>query len=235
VPSAPALDPLSWSSVRIQPAFDGYVLASATGITIRLDDTREYIVTNWHVVSGRDANTGEPLDKKTAAIPNQLIVEHHDAELLGRWHVTTYDLLTETGEPLWRNHPAGGGPGGMDVVALPIVRPQGTRLVPFPLDLANSDAKLAVGGLAHVIGFPSGLGVAGKWPIWLTGHLATDPELDYDHRPILLIDARTRGGMSGAPVITQTDQIRLVIKRLRWRAERHEDSLAFMPAEYIQI
>jgi hypothetical protein len=34
-------------------------------MTIRRDDDREYIVTNWHVVSGRDANTGELLDKKT--------------------------------------------------------------------------------------------------------------------------------------------------------------------------
>jgi hypothetical protein len=55
-----------------------------------------------------------------------------------------------------------------------------------------------------IIGFPFGLSTAGAWPIWKTGHIASDPDLDYDDRPAFLIDATTRAGMSGSPVVLRS-------------------------------
>jgi hypothetical protein len=59
----------------------------------------------------------------------------------------------------------------------------------------------------NVIGYPLGIGAAGNWPIWITGHLASDPDFDFDRRPVILIDARTREGMSGSPVILRTKEV----------------------------
>ena len=51
-----------------------------------------------------------------------------------------------------------------------------------------------------------GASVGRNFPIWLTGTVANDPIFNYDDRPVLLVDARTRPAMSGSPVWAQTDQ-----------------------------
>jgi hypothetical protein len=61
----------------------------------------------------------------------------------------------------------------------------------------------------YIIGYLEGINVGngvliggaphGGWPIWMTGHIASDPGLDYYGRPVYLINASTGGGLSGAP------------------------------------
>jgi hypothetical protein len=36
------------------------------------DDGRLFLITNWHVVTGRDANTLNPLDIKKGGLPNHV-------------------------------------------------------------------------------------------------------------------------------------------------------------------
>ena len=55
--------------------------------------------------------------------------------------------------------------------------------------------------LVSIIGFPMGMSAFGKLPIWKTGHIASEPLLDLGEEPAFLIDATTRGGMSGSPVV----------------------------------
>ena len=58
-----------------------------------------------------------------------------------------------------------------------------------------------------VIGYPLGLTAAEGWPIWKTGHIASDPDIDFQvGRPAFLIDATTKSGMSGAPVVLRLDR-----------------------------
>ncbi len=59
-----------------------------------------------------------------------------------------------------------------------------------------------------VIGFPLGLAAAGKLPIWKTGHVASDIDINYDGKPIFLIDATTKPGMSGSPVVALVKGLR---------------------------
>ena len=54
-----------------------------------------------------------------------------------------------------------------------------------------------------IIGFPFGLASSGKFPIWKTGHIASDIDLNYKDKPVFLIDATTKPGMSGSPVIAR--------------------------------
>ena len=52
-----------------------------------------------------------------------------------------------------------------------------------------------------IIGYPLGITAHGVFPVWKTGHIASEPEIDYQDLPMFLIDATTRGGMSGSPVV----------------------------------
>jgi hypothetical protein len=39
--------------------------------------------------------------------------------------------------------------------------------------------------------------------IWKTGHIASEPETDFQGEPVVIVDSTTRPGMSGAPVIVR--------------------------------
>jgi hypothetical protein len=52
-----------------------------------------------------------------------------------------------------------------------------------------------------IIGFPLGLKNLDSLPIWKTGHIASDPNTNFNHQRLLLVDATTRSGMSGSPVV----------------------------------
>jgi hypothetical protein len=39
--------------------------------------------------------------------------------------------------------------------------------------------------------------------LWKTGHIASEPESDFMGKPVVIVDATTRPGMSGSPVIVR--------------------------------
>ena len=60
----------------------------------------------------------------------------------------------------------------------------------------------------YIIGYPFGFNVSpenGKYAIWSTGTVASDPDLNLningEQLPAFLVDAKTRHGQSGSPVI----------------------------------
>ncbi len=58
------------------------------------------------------------------------------------------------------------------------------------------------GQTVSVIGYPLGWkDVRNGLPVWKTGHIASEPEVDFEGEPRFLIDITGRPGMSGAPVI----------------------------------
>lgn len=54
------IDPLSCVSLHLECFFRGTVIGGGTGFIVVYNGTN-YLVTNWHVVTGRDPNTGEPM------------------------------------------------------------------------------------------------------------------------------------------------------------------------------
>ena len=59
-----------------------------------------------------------------------------------------------------------------------------------------------------VIGYPWGIsGSRGAIPVYKKGCIATDPIINFDGAPRLLIDCRTAEGMSGSPVIASRSGI----------------------------
>jgi hypothetical protein len=53
----------------------------------------------------------------------------------------------------------------------------------------------------YVLGYPYDINGGKELPIWKRGSIATEPSINIDNLPKILIDTATRPGMSGSPVI----------------------------------
>jgi hypothetical protein len=200
VPQPIGIDPLSGTSVYLKLYFGETQLSTATGFIVEHVGKR-FLITNWHVLSGRNPNTGKPLSAN-AGIPDEVRIAHHLKIGLGNWRFQREALLNPDGSHRWIEHPAG---HAIDVVALELKDvPDDVQIYPFNLSLANVDLRLIPAMTISVIGFPLGLRPNAFFAIWKTGHIASDPDLPYEGRPAFLIDATTKGGMSGSPVVIRT-------------------------------
>lgn len=119
----------------------------------------------------------------------------------GNWDETLpieIPILDSDGQPLWLVHPVHGQV--VDVAAIPLPQITGVSLFPVswrnPIPLAQR-----VGLPVKVIGYPFGYRINRNFPVWATGALASEPEIDVDNLPLMLIDCRTRRGNSGSPVV----------------------------------
>jgi hypothetical protein len=152
------------------------------------------------VFAGRNPDTNEILSKKTGATPDEVRVAHHQKERLGAWTFFGERLLNDDGSPRWITHPAG---QRVDVAALEVRIPSWATSYPLDLELADVDIEPYPGMQVCVIGFPLGLRENVFFPIWKTGHIASDPDIPHKGLPAFLIDATTREGMSGSPVVVR--------------------------------
>lgn len=186
------IDDLSKCSLFIELAAKGNKIANATG-SIILHKQNPYLITNRHVVTFIDPQ---------GARANELTINYHSTKGLGSWIKKIEPLYDSNGNYRWIEHPDG---NSIDVIALPLrSNDSDIRIFFFDLSLAQADMLAAPSMPVSIIGFPFGLTMAGGWPIWKTGHIASDPDLDYDQKPSFIIDATTRPGMSGSPVVLRS-------------------------------
>jgi hypothetical protein len=191
------IDPLSASSLKIEAVtITGITLSTATGFVIT-HNNQYFLVTNWHVVSGRNTFTNQVMHSSIAT-PELLHVYCHSALGLGNWNVVRIHLYKKSGAQNWLEHPFG---RSVDIVLIKLHPADDLQLYSLNLNLSETDIVPTPAMSVSIIGYPYGLSTEGLWPIWKTGHIASDPELDYNGHPAFLIDATTRGGMSGSPVI----------------------------------
>ncbi|MBC8204290.1 MAG: trypsin-like peptidase domain-containing protein [FCB group bacterium] len=189
------VNPLSTSSLLIELYDDSKKLGIATGFIIEWEN-KHYLITNWHVVTGKNPRTGE-IKMPTGNIPSYIQIWHY-YKRFGRWQKFQEELYYNN-EPRWLEHPQG---RNVDVIALPIEK-KDEDIIFYPLDLSLADTDMLpeIAMAVSIIGFPNGMTGGANLPIWKTGYIASEPELDYDGEPCFLIDATTKGGMSGSPVI----------------------------------
>jgi hypothetical protein len=196
----------------------GNTLSTATGFWYRRQPDGElFLVTNWHVVTGRKPSA--PNISETGAVPTSLHGMIHEEvgqgksadPLIHEDRVVHFELPIndEDGErPRWFEHPT--FLHRVDVVALrmgQIAHPSGKGLVlravgdPNFLDL-NPFFSTRVTDDAFVLGYPWGLrGGGDALPIYKRGTIASEPTLSQAGLPRFLIDCRTASGMSGSPVL----------------------------------
>lgn len=194
----------STKPVFIRIYYNKIELGTATGFQIH--QGHKYIVTNWHVVSGRNLISKQPLNKE-GAIPNKLIVRYKKFLDVANfeWCEDEINLVDDDGNKMWYEHPRYGNK--VDVAVIPL------ELYPKYQNCKecfNQDTRyeLDVTDNVFVLGFPLGYTVKSKdepHAVWTSGVVASDPSLNLivnnEEVPAFLIDSKTRQGQSGSPVI----------------------------------
>ena len=169
----------------------------ATGFAVKRNEAY-YIITNWHVVTARNPLNNQPIINGLSD-PNILKVWFHGQQL-GQWLRKDVQIIDTNGNKLWLEHGRG---REIDVVAIPFNVTPDIKIYDMDLTLADFDLMIYPSESVSIIGFPQGITSEGKFPIWKTGHVASDVDLDWGGKPAFLIDATTKSGMSGSPVIAK--------------------------------
>lgn len=200
---------LSWVPVRVQTRFQGKALGDATGFFYKSGDGLRFI-TNWHVVTGRHAETGLPLDTVNGSLPDSLRIrvpfhrQEADKPVKKMWWMNAEVPLyfdDQRKQPVWLEHAERGG--AIDVAVLPGPPSQehfGATAANDAEALGLNEAVLHPTLAVYVLGYPLGLTGGHDLPIFKRATIANEPEFDPDGLPKILIDTATRKGMSGAPV-----------------------------------
>lgn len=200
MPCNEELPGINWPSVAslcLRFRFVDTDLGDATGFVVVRGGT-EYLITNRHCVRGRANDTNAPLSG-TGGYPDRVAIAHHAAgHPAGSWLTHVERLYDERG-PLWLEHPDFGP--RVDVVALPLAHRADVALNPY--DPWEPAPRMSLIPSTHVsiIGFPYGQTAGALFPIWVSGAIASEMAVDWDGLPTFLVDARTRSGSSGSPVI----------------------------------
>lgn len=192
------IQPLTAQVVQLKSFSNNIPIITGTGFFLHhLGET--HLVSAWHVFSGRASDTWQPIDQH-GRLPDKLGIVFHKKNKLGHWLQCTVSLYEDDGSPLYFGHPDG---HQIDVGAIRIRGLENRYHIDcFDMKMADEDMELRPAQTVSIVGFPADAVAQDHiWPVWKTGHIATEPEIDWNGRPCLLIDATTRPGMSGSPVL----------------------------------
>lgn len=206
------IDKISFASYLLKPCVvdrtnpeNLLVLADATGFIYKRNG-KQYLITNLHVVSGRDPCTGKILDIHKA-IPELLrsfpsLYEQKTGRIEKISLYLDCRLYDQNNIPLWLIHP--NYKRGIDIAVLPLDNLNPPVNFWAINDIQSVDTKISVADDVFVVGFPLALGTNENkdFPIWKRASIASEPSINYfnDGRKAFVIDGTTREGMSGSPV-----------------------------------
>lgn len=187
-------------------------LGNASGFLWRAGK-RVFLVSNWHVLAGRDPETQQPRHS-SGALPNQLrmLVYQRVSEPDARGYFpldaigATFAIVDGEDPPIakWREHAV--WHRQVDIAAIDVT--MALRSAPIHFKVANAlehDAVIAprAGDDAYVVGYPLGILGGSPLPVWKRASIATEPFIDAGNLPRIFVDTATREGMSGSLVVAR--------------------------------
>ena len=208
---------------KLELYFNDTYITSATGFIYRYAKTYA-LVTNWHVLTGINPDTGKNIDDRYASRPNRVkFYLNIFTDTIGQFDIKPFsaDLLKDE-QPIWFQLPQSNPPIDIALIELESIiedfdqikerigHLQGGQMLVY-MDEQNAPkfayhAYPRVGAEVFILGFPKGIS-HGSFPIWKGGSIATEPLHNVARRgatsgaPVILVDAVTRDGMSGSPVL----------------------------------
>lgn len=190
-------------SVYLETFKDTIAVSSATGFIIR-SKTRNYLITNWHVVTNKDPVTQNWANGLPHITPNKIRIMHN-SKTIGN-HIVRIENLTNKNGIRYKQFNINKNEM-VDVIALPLTDTSGGVAI-YPVDYQNTTESIIVRPTEslYVLGFPMGIKSAPFFPIWKSGTIASEPDFDQENKPIIWLDIKGYGGMSGAPVYLITDR-----------------------------
>ena len=208
---ASKIDPFSRAVVHLTLEFNGTNLGTGSGVIAKLPYSASgpsekfqgalFLVTALHDFTGRKPDGRI----KNRSVPCRIRYLLRDFILSNGFHLYAPQNDPNGDVPLFWVHPVG---PGIDVSILPL---SGVSNYAGTLDHSFFDVRenessmsLFVSQTCLIIGFPEGLIDRPRedliLPVWKVGHIASEPAFFFNKEPVILIDATTRPGMSGAPV-----------------------------------
>lgn len=189
------------AAVQVRAVRDGHHVSWASGSIVG-DDGGFWLLTNRHVFRNRP-NLDAGRVREGRLMPNGIVV--YSCTRDGLLVEASFDIRDTDGSPMWLRHER----EEVDVVAFPLGPLDDERMVtgPIPLPIVHQQRPVEVGDEVFVIGFPGGVSVGpNRLAVWTRGTVASEPDStihlgQHERLPALLIDARTRAGLSGAIVI----------------------------------
>lgn len=171
-------------------------MSTGTGFVVQRNGGN-YLITNRHVLSGRDA-ANQRLHGR-AVDPNAVRILHNSTLGLNYWTTVEEPVIDANEIPLWFEHPR--WEAEIDVVALPLTKLEGVSFDLHSLEPPDPRPMIRPSYSLNITGFPFGIASSGGIGVWVQGTVASEPELDYGPYPRFLIDSRIRPGQSGSPVV----------------------------------
>ena len=158
-----------------------------------------FLVTNYHVVTGHAPRTAAP--RSGDRIRFALHLDREDLENTRTIELPLYDAHDE---PIWASSESF---PGADVVLLPLPA-SASPLFVFTEAHTKGDIKIRPTSGATLLGYPYGFyDTKHLLPIWKTGHVASEPDVDFEGEPTFLVDVSAFPGMSGSPVLAVANGI----------------------------
>lgn len=204
--------------IEVWGGVESKCLSNATGFFFT-KCSRTFLVTNCHVVTGKNGETGASLHSGSV-IPEILKVYQLDSEAqpLTIWkeialhqdengtRVSSEEVQAGNGSRVWFEHPQRGAQ-----VDIAVIRINDTKIPAHALD-----AALALGPGGHpltnmyqvsddvqVIGYPIGKDRGMIFPVWKRASICYEPQHQPNGLPVIYLDTATRAGMSGSPAFFQ--------------------------------
>jgi V8-like Glu-specific endopeptidase len=192
-----SIDRVSVQSLFIEMYFNDTRLSSGTGFVVQ--EARSLVlITNRHNVTGRRQDNNQPLSD-TGGIPNSIRVWRNAAGNTGGWRAVDYSLYDNDENPQWIEHPTMGPTA--DFVALPVDTPFDVVNYSYVTSAPEQQLLIRPAETVSVVGFPFGQAAGGLFGVWVSGFVASEPDVNFNGLPQFLVDCRTRPGQSGSPVI----------------------------------
>ena len=175
------MDIYSCTSIPLNLISRGESISTATGFFYSRGG-KVFLVSNWHVFSGRNPYSGQPNDQN-GAIPDQVEFPLHSKGELVKWRTdTAVNLDNNSGKPAWFQHPKG---QNIDVAILPFRGlPRDCIIFESNRPDETSNMSFRVGMDVFIVGFPLGLQKQGFLPVWKRGSVASEPDINVDGFPL---------------------------------------------------
>jgi hypothetical protein len=189
---------------------------------------RPYLITNWHVISGRNPFTGEILSEQ-GFIPSrfrfyglELELSNGIVQIVRRRYQMSGD---ENVAALLSTPPQVNGVP-VDIWAFPlqngmVIKKDASRVGFVGADIASgfineqstSQIETAAGDDCYILGYPLQNSVGGRFPIWKRGSIASETPIGVDNKPMFLVDAAVTRSMSGSPVVRKVTTLVATVRQ----------------------
>lgn len=217
----------SLCTTQVITSFSGTEITRGTGFLYRFGQTLA-LVTNWHILSGLSPITG--LQMPGCVYTPNWVGFHVSVKTTDGYFIAPISLPLQSGYgSTWLQHTGyRDGKGRLRLVDIGVVPLNSlienqewifNEITAFPAQMiyvrdgetgseSAENAYARVATEVFMLRYPKGLTSQGIIPVWKRGSIASEPLFAIlDGAPAFFVDALTRDGMSGAPVLSFSGEI----------------------------